>query len=242
MSSAESARVAMVVGGTSGIGLETARHLAGRGWRVFATGRNPREAAEGVKFLKMDVLLEKDVFAALNELGHTSGRLDGLVYSAGVSVPKKSIIEFDTEAWSRVFGTNLSGAMLVLKHAYPLLKASRGRVALVNTVASRIASKFSGFEYTTSKAALSGLARQLASDWAADGVLINSLFPSMTLTPMLEKAVAPEVLRGIAETVPLGRVGTPGEMAKALEFLIGPDNTYMTGCGLDISGGLVLTG
>ena len=61
MSSAESARVAMVVGGTSGIGLETARHLAGRGWRVFATGRNPREAAEGVKFLKMDVLLEKDV-------------------------------------------------------------------------------------------------------------------------------------------------------------------------------------
>jgi 3-oxoacyl-[acyl-carrier protein] reductase len=242
VSNKDDAPVVLIVGGTSGIGLETGKLLKQKGYRVIVAGRHSRQVASSLSFLKMDVLQESEIAIAFREIREQWGCLDGLIYSTGVVAPKKSITDFDLHEWSGVYNTNLTGAILCLKYAYPLLKESKGKIALVNSVASRISSQYSGFEYTVSKAALSGLVRQLALDWAKDGILINSLFPSMTLTPMLEKNVAFDVLKSIANTVPLGRVGTPDEMAAALEFLIGPNNSYMTGCGLDVSGGLFLNG
>jgi NAD(P)-dependent dehydrogenase (short-subunit alcohol dehydrogenase family) len=234
--------IVLIVGGTSGIGLESAKLLNDRGYKVVVCSRGFKQFSTTLEFLKMDVLQESDVSACFEKIREKFGRLDGLIYSTGIAAPKKSITDFDLSDWSVVFNTNLTGAILCLKYAYPLLKLAKGKVVLINSVAARIASKYSGFEYTVSKSALSGLVRQLAMDWAESGVLINSLFPSMTQTPMLEQNVAPEVLKNISSSVPLGRIATPEEVADALEFLIGPKNTYMTGCGLDINGGLFLNG
>jgi len=131
---------------------------------------------------------------------------------------------------------------LTFKYAYRFLKDTKGKAVIVNSIASRTYSKFSGFEYTVTKAGLSGLVKQLAVDWAKDMVLINSINPSMVETPMLKENVNPDVLKLIENQIPLGRIAKPNEIAKVIEFLISDKNTYITGTGVDINGGQFLTG
>ncbi len=149
-------RTILVVGGTSGIGLAAAIRLS-RGARVFAGGRTLRNLPDSIEYLQIDVANPDAVAHAFEELGKFTDRLHGLVYAAGTTVPRKPIDEFDLPAWNLVMATNVTGAILCLKHAWPLLKAAQGRVVLVSSVAAHTYSEFSGFEYTASKAALSGL-------------------------------------------------------------------------------------
>ena len=131
---------------------------------------------------------------------------------------------------------------MTFKYAFHSLKDSKGKVVVVNSIASRTGSKLSGFEYTTSKAGLSGLVKQLAVDWAVDGVLINSVFPSMVGTPMLYENNEPSDLKLIENQIPLGRIAQPIEIARLIEFLISDKNTYMSGSGIDINGAQYLSG
>ena len=146
------------------------------------------------------------------------------------------------DEYLKVHNVNLLGAMLVFKYAYPLLKKARGRVVVVSSFASRTYSKFSGFEYTVTKSGLSGLVKQLSIEWANDGILINTVFPSMVDTPMLRKNVDLDFLSSVESTIPLGRIAQPEEISSAIEFLISERNTYITGCGIDINGGQFLSG
>ena len=136
----------------------------------------------------------------------------------------------------------MTGLLRLLKYFYPSLKVTRGRVAVVSSMAARTFSKYSGYEYTASKSALSGIVKQLAIEWSSDGILINSVFPGMTMTPMLRKNVKESELSQIAKSVPLEKLAEPLDTAKAIEFLISKDNTYITGSGIDVSGGQVLSG
>ncbi len=227
--------VFLIVGGTSGIGLHTAQRLSQKN-KVFIAGR--REIFEPrCDFLAMDVLEEESICQAFEELENRSGSLDGIVYSAGIAAPRQSITELQVRDWERVFHTNVTGAMLCLKYGYPLLKKSQGKVVLVNSIAARDYSLFSGIQYTTSKAALTGLARQAAAEWAHDGILVNSIYPSMTRTPMLEKNVPQNKIDDIESEIPLRRIASQDEIAAAIEFLLSGENTYMTGCGIDLNGG-----
>ena len=113
---------------------------------------------------------------------------------------------------------------------------------VVNSLASRVSSKYSGVEYTVSKSALTGLVKQLAMDFAPDNVLINSIFPSMTATPMLIQNVEQSEREAMAAAIPLNRIAMPLEISKAIAFLLLEDNTYITGCGIDINGGQFLNG
>ena len=230
----------VVIGGTSGVGLATARYLNEQGYAVIIGGRSKYEKEREIVSEYIDVTKEdsvKQFFSSINV-----NALNSLIYSAGVTIERKNIESFDVSDYLRLHDVNLLGAILTLKHAYPLLKKAKGKVVIVNSYASRTYSQFSGFEYTITKSGLSGLVKQLAIEWAKDEVLINAVFPSMVETSMLRKNVEKSVLEAIEEKIPLGRIAKPKEIASAIEFLVSDKNTYMTGAGIDINGGQFLTG
>jgi len=230
----------IIIGGTSGIGLESAQYLNKSGYDVLIGGRSKYEAQNGLKYIPIDVTDEDAINNFFSSIPFK--HIDSIVYSAGTTTHKKSIQDFNIEEYQKVHDVNLLGAILVLKYAYPLLKKVKGKVVVISSFASRTYSQFSGFEYTATKAGLSGLVKQLAIEWADDGVLINTIFPSMVLTPMLSENVPSSVLEMIEKSIPLGRVAKPNDVVSAIEFLISDKNTYITGAGIDVNGGQYLSG
>lgn len=230
----------VIIGGTSGIGLETAQLLNDQGHNVTVGARAPIDADDGIKYLSIDVTDEASIEHFFSCLPYD--KIDSVVYTAGTTTSKKSITDFTVDEYRKVHDVNLLGAILVLKYAFPLLKKAKGKVVMVSSFASRAFSNFSGFEYTISKAGLSGLVKQLAVEWANDGVLINTVFPGMVKTPMLSENVEPAALAPIEKAIPLGRIARLEEIAAAIEFLVSERNTYITGAGIDINGGQYLSG
>ncbi|MBU1216493.1 SDR family oxidoreductase [bacterium] len=227
----------VIVGGTSGIGLATANYLMEQGYNVLVCGRT-KPKQDNIHFQALDVTSNESI----KEFFSSLETIDGLIYSVGITMPKQEITAFNPIKFHEIMDVNVTGLLLCLKYSYENLKKNRGRVVVVNSVASRKGSALSGIEYTTSKAALSGVVKQLALDFAKDEVLINSIFPSMTATPMLLESIDSTELQGIKNSIPLQRIAEPLEIAKAIEFLISERNSYMTGAGLDVNGGLFLNG
>jgi 3-oxoacyl-[acyl-carrier protein] reductase len=231
----------VIIGGTSGIGLETAQYLRRKNYNVLVGSRKQREEIEGVSFKSLDVTKEFSIKQFFESIPFS--HIDSLIYAAGITTNQKDIQDFDAKEYSKVHDVNLLGAILTLKYAFSWLKkAKKGKVVMVNSFASRTYSQFSGFEYTVSKAGLSGLVKQLAIEWSQDGILINSIFPSMVDTPMLRSNVEASVLQTIENSIPLGRIAQATEIASAIEFLISENNSYITGAGLDVNGGQFLSG
>ena len=231
----------VIIGGTSGIGFETGQYLSEMGYNVILCGRRAINI-NGIKAYYVDVRTENSVADLFDVSLKNYDDINALVYAAGITTNRKSIEDFDATIWHNIIATNVTGLLLTLKYSYPFLKSNSGRVVIVNSLAARRYSEFSGIEYTMSKAALSGLVRQLAVEWARDNILINSVYPGMTMTPMLMKNVDENELKKIQGRIPLGRIADPEEIARAIEFLISAKNTYMTGTGLDICGGQYLNG
>ena len=172
----------VIIGGTSGIGFETFKYLKSMGYKTLIGGRtNPVNNSINYKFI--DVSKEESV----KKFFQNVKRIDGLIYSVGITAPKKSNKNFDKDIWENIIKVNVTGALLVLKYAYDKLVNTKGKIVIVNSFAARAYSELSGFEYTMSKNALSGMVKQLSGEFAKDSVVINSIFPSMTLTPMLKK-------------------------------------------------------
>ena len=236
----ESNRV-IIIGGTSGIGLVTAQYLKNKGYVPIVAGRRSVDL-EGIETCKVDVCSEESVAELFNVSLKQYDDINALVYAVGIASPRKSIEGFDKDSWDNIITTNVTGVLLTLKYSFAVLKRNRGRVVIVNSLASRRYSELSGMEYTASKAALGGLVRQLSIEWASDNVLINSVYPGMTMTPMLTENVSKSKLKEIEEKIPLGRIARPEEVARAIEFLINPENTYITGTGVDVCGGQYLNG
>lgn len=231
----------VIVGGTSGIGLATAHYLKNKGYEIIVAGRRSL-SLEGIKTFKVDIRSEKSIKELFSVLLTNFSDINALIFAAGITTPPKSIENFDKFLWNDIVATNVTGALLTLKYSYAVLKKNRGRVVIINSLAARRYSKLSGVEYTVSKAALGGLVRQLSVDWAPDNILINSVYPGMTMTPMLKENVSKKRLKEVEGKIPLGRIARQEEIAHAVEFLISPENTYITGTGLDICGGQNLSG
>lgn len=227
----------LIVGASSGIGLETANYLATLNYDIIVSSRTKSKECNE-EYLYVDISDEKSV----KELFLGIDRLDAIVYSVGITTGQKNIKEFSKDLFNKIMDVNVTGVLLCLKYAYELLKLSRGKIVIVNSLASRTYSQFSGVEYTVSKSALNGVVKQLSQEFAKDGILINSVMPSMTATPMLMENVDKTLLKSIENKIPLGRIANSLEIAKAIEFLISDKNTYITGSGLDINGGQYLDG
>ncbi len=167
------------------------------------------------------------------------GGLDGVVSNAGISIPG-TLCGIDDEAWDRVFAVNLRGVWKLARAAYAPLRASRGAMVAVASMSG--VEPYPGVgAYSSSKAALIMMVRQLAQEWAADGIRVNAVSPGLFHTAMTAPIYADAQKKAAREAlVPLHRIGDPQrDCAGLVEFLLSPDATYLTGQNIVVDGGLL---
>jgi NAD(P)-dependent dehydrogenase (short-subunit alcohol dehydrogenase family) len=240
-------KIALITGGNSGIGLATAKQFVNEGAYVFITGRRDPELAGAVKEIgrnvtgvQGDVSNLGDLDRLFAQIKQEKGRLDIVFANAGAAKygPFGAITE---ELYDSIFNINVKGLLFTVQKALPLL--SDGASVILN--ASIVGSK--GFSansvYSATKAAVRSFARTWTTDLKDRGIRVNVVSPGFTDTPGLSKLLASgetgqERLKMISNIVPLGRIGTPDDIAKAVVFLASDDSSYITGTELFVDGGV----
>ncbi len=240
------ARVAVVTGGASGIGLETAARLVAEGAAValvdFDEANAERAAAQlgaqggRVKAYAVDVTDEGSIRAAYAAVIAEFGRLDVVVNSAGIAA-RGTLDETEFEEWRRVLDVDLSSIYLSARMSVPHFRRNGGG-AIVN-IAS-IAGMFGvvNVAYVAAKGGVIALTRQLANELAADNIRVNAISPGFVVTALNMELRAQGAEERWAGRIPLGRYAKPREIAAACAFLASDDASYMTGENLVIDGGL----
>lgn len=238
---------ALITGGTSGIGLETAREFIREGARVAITGTNPATLGEARKALGPDVLIIKadaaDV-AAQRTVAETVrgafGGLDIVFVNAGIAL-LKPIESWDDAGFDRVFDINVKGPYFLLQALLPIL-ANPASIVLNTSVNAHVGMPNSSV-YAASKAALQSLIRTLSGELIGRGIRLNAVSPGPVATPLYGKLGFSEkdlsdVAASIKAQVPVGRFGEPSEIAKAVVFLASDEAAYTVGSELMIDGGM----
>ena len=239
-------KIALVTGGNSGIGLATAKQFVTEGAYVFITGRREPELAAAVKEIGTNVTAVQGDVSNLGDLDRLfaqirreKGRLDVVFANAGVA--KYAALGTITEVFfDSIFDINVKGVLFTVQKALPLL--SDGASIILN--ASVVGSKgfASNSVYSATKAAVRSFARTLTTDLKDRRIRVNAVSPGATDTPGLNELLGSsetgqQRLKMISNTVPLGRLGTPDEIAKAVVFLASDDSSYITGAELFVDGG-----
>jgi NAD(P)-dependent dehydrogenase (short-subunit alcohol dehydrogenase family) len=242
-------KIALITGGTTGIGLAAAQSFHAEGARVFVTGRNPKTLDAARQVLPKDVtILEADsgkladLDRLVAELKARAGRIDVLFVNAGIGnfTPLEAV---DEANWNGIMDVNLKGPFFLTQKALPLL--SQGASVIYTTSVVDRKGFPSSAVYTASKAGLAGLARVLAAELAPRGIRVNSLSPGPIATPIQAKlGLPPEAMAefeaSMREHVPLKRFGLDTEVAKAALFLASDDASFVTGEELMVDGGAAI--
>jgi len=242
-------KTALVTGAARGIGLEIALAFAAEGAAVAVADLSQEDCAAaaadiaartGAKTagIALNVTSEADCERAVAETEKTFGRLDILVNNAGIT--KDGLVLRMKEAdFDSVIAVNLKGSFLMAKAASrPMLKARAGRIINISSVVGQTGQAGQA-NYSASKAGLIGLTKSLAREFAPRQVLVNAVAPGFIRTRMTD-GLKDEAKAKISEMIPLGRMGEPGEVAKAALFLAGDDSAYITGQVLAVNGGLYM--
>jgi NAD(P)-dependent dehydrogenase (short-subunit alcohol dehydrogenase family) len=244
-------KVAVITGGTSGIGEATALLLAREGAKVVITGRNEERGREVVnkiasaggeaKFVQADVRLSEDCKRAVDETIHTYGRLDILFNNAGVFYAHNAL-DCSEEEWDLQIDVNLKGAFLMSKYALPGMIAQGGGVIINNSSGWGLVGGDKAVAYCASKGGVVLLTKAMAIDHGREGIRVNCICPGDVETPMLPKDAGfrglkwEDYIAGCANR-PMGRVGTADEVAKVALFLASDDSSFMTGAAIAVDGG-----
>jgi NAD(P)-dependent dehydrogenase (short-subunit alcohol dehydrogenase family) len=227
-------RVALISGAASGIGRATAERLGRDGWSVV--GADVREEA-GV--VACDVTSTASVEAAVAQSVEMHGSLDAVVNAAGIGFPLR-FLEASDEDWHKMLDVNLMGTVRVCRAALPHLRRSaepaRGIVNF-SSQAAKTGGLLIGAPYSAAKAAVLCLTKTLAAEFAGDGVRVNAVAPGIIETPFLDQVPG---IRDRGPQLPLGRIGSPEEVASVVAFLLSPDASYLTGEIVDVNGGLLM--
>lgn len=227
-------RVVLVTGGNRGLGLACAQAFAARGDRVAVTSRSG--PVDGFLTVKCDVTSTEEVDAAFKEVEEQLGAVEVVVANAGVTRDGLSVKMTD-EAFMSVIDTNLTGAFRVARRAIPkMMRARTGRLIFISSVAG-LSGSAGQVNYASSKAGLVGLARSLARELASRNITANVVAPG-PITSDMTGALPEARVAELTATVPLGRMGTPDEVAAAVTFLASPEAAYITGAVLPVDGGL----
>ena len=246
MTTSTSAQVALVTGGTTGIGLATAQVLHKRGYAVMVTGRNPDSLAAAQRVLPDDVVVFRadarsvaDADAVAAELSRRFGKLDLAFLNAGVTslVPLEAL---DEETYDWHFDTNLKGQVFLLQKVLPLL--GRGSSVVLTSSTGSDRGNPGMAVYAATKGAQLSLMRTLAVELAPRGIRVNAVSPGPIETPMMTKLGMPadkldDFKVSFAARIPTGRFGTPEEIANAVAFLGSAEASYITGANLVADGG-----
>jgi NAD(P)-dependent dehydrogenase (short-subunit alcohol dehydrogenase family) len=229
-------RVVVVTGASRGIGRAVADWFVANGDCVVALSSSGTEVPGVARSLTCDVSDSTAVDAAFTEIEGSLGDVAVLVANAGITNDQLALRMGD-EAWSRVLDVNLSGAFFCARRALRrMVRAHGGRIVFVSSVGAFVGLPGQA-NYAASKAGLVGLARALAREVASRGVTVNVVAPGLVDTDMLG-AVGEDRVGQLGALVPLGRVGTPVEVAGLVGFVASPDAGYVTGAILPIEGGL----
>jgi NAD(P)-dependent dehydrogenase (short-subunit alcohol dehydrogenase family) len=237
-------KIALVTGGNSGIGLATATHFVEEGAHVFVTGRRENELSAAVKQIGKNVTAVQGDVSNLADLDRLFAqiekdkrKLDIVFANAGVSryAPLGEITE---ELYDSIFDINVKGLLFTVQKALPLLRDG-GSIILTSIVASK--GLGSNSVYSATKAAVRSFARTWTTDLKARRIRVNAISPGPIDTPGLSELLASSEIgqerrKMIASAVPLGRFGTPNEIAKAVVFLASDDSSYITGVELFVDG------
>ena len=233
-------RVALVTGGTEGIGLAIAKLFAEEGAYLFITGRRQRELDEAVKTLgdnvagiQGDVANMADLDRLYETIGRAKGRIDVVVANAGVG-EFAAFGKATEEHFDKLFDINVKGTFFTVQKALPLL-VEGGSVILIGSVASVKGTSSFGV-YGATKAALRSFARTWTTDLKERRVRTNVLSPGPIKTPLSDRLSSDAIAR-IVSTVPMGRMGGPDEIARAALFLASDDSSFVTGIELFADGG-----
>jgi NAD(P)-dependent dehydrogenase (short-subunit alcohol dehydrogenase family) len=236
------ARVAVVTGGASGIGLATCERLRDEGFTVAALDLAPDGAAGAAALtLRCDVTDEVHVTKAMSTVAERYGGIDVLVNNAGITGSQEAARCHETPVreWDRVHAVNVRGPFLCSRAVLPsMIARGSGHIITIASVAGLIA--FPGrCAYTASKGAALMLTRSIAIDYAAAGIRANAVCPGMVYTPMTSwRLDQPELRAAVESRIPVGRVATTEEIADAVAVLASGRLAYMTGHPLVVDGGM----
>ncbi len=244
MSSNEERKTLILTGASRGIGHATVKRFSSAGWRVITCSRMAfSEDCPWLGGLDNHIQIDlADPVSRSRGIEQMRDRLHGsplnaLVNNAGIS-PKGtggarlSSIDTPVDLWHKVYEVNLVAPLLLARGLMEELKAARGAVVNVTSIADSRVHPFAGTAYATSKAALAALTREMASDFGPHGIRVNAIAPGEIDTSILSPGT-----EKIVEQIPMRRLGTPEEVAKAIYFLCSEQSSYVTGAELHVNGG-----
>lgn len=232
-------RVAFVTGGSRGIGLACARALAAAGHLTAIGSRSkPDEIDPNLTWVECDVTDPASVDAAFTAVESQLGGVQILVNAAGIT-RDTLLLRMSDDDFTSVLDANLTGAFRTAKRAVrSMMKARWGRIVLVSSVVGSLGQAGQA-NYAASKAGLAGFGRSMAREFASRGITVNIVAPGPIDTDMLA-AIGDKGIEAMVAQVPVGRIGTPEEVAAAVAFLASDSASYITGSVLNVDGGLAM--
>lgn len=248
----QAAPVAVVTGGSRGIGRAVTVALGKQGWNVcFSYVANSAAAEETVAIVKVnggnvlavkaDVAKREDIKrlfeAAINEFGH----IDALVNNAGIVGEPRSIFDADDSHLTEVFRTNVIGSFFCVSEAARLMSIQKGghggAIVNMSSAAARHGGMLNEAHYAASKGAIDSFTIAMAKELAPHGIRVNAVRPGLINTDIHDIHGGQDLISRLGPTVPIGRAGTPVEVAEVVAFLAGPRSSYVHGALIDVSGG-----
>jgi len=239
-------KVALVTGGSEGIGLATAKELSAEGARVFISGRRQAELdaavaaiGNGAIGVQADVSQNADLDKLYAEITAKAGNLDILVANAGIGGEMQPLSGITEEVYRQVFDINVKGTIFTVQKALPVLRDGGTVILMASIVGSKGTENFS--VYSASKAAIRNFARTWLIELKTRQIRVNVISPGPIDTPGLAGIVPPDQKDGfiqmMASMVPMGRIGQPSEIGKAAVFLASDDSSFVNGLELFVDGG-----
>lgn len=242
-------KVALVTGGSQGIGEAVSRRLAAAGAHVLVAARTVgkaegvaaaiRDSSGSAEAVSLDVSDPGSVSAVFKGIAERHGRLDVLVNNAGIT-EDGLLLRMSREAWDRVLATDLTGVFLVSQEAVKLMMKKRiaGRVVSVTSVVGLMGNA-GQTNYAAAKAGVEGFTKALAREIGSRGITVNAVAPGYVETAMTAR-LSDEQRKALEEMIVLGRLGTGDDVASAVLFLASDEASYVTGTCLNVSGGLFI--
>jgi 3-oxoacyl-[acyl-carrier protein] reductase len=245
-------KVALVTGASSGIGRATAELLAECGAAVAINYHKNEQGAEEARAgienkggravaIQADVTRAADVIALVHRATEAIGPIDILVNNAGSLVERLKLLELTEERWDYVMDLNLKSAFLCAQAVAPsMMERKQGAIINVSSIAGRNGGALGSIHYSTAKGGLITFTKGLAKELAPYGIRVNAVSPGVVDTAFHETFSTPEMMKAYVAGIPLGRVGTPSEIARAIAFLASGAANFMAGETIEINGGMLM--